>query len=81
MPNYNISFNDELGQIVDAQIKEGKYSSTSEFFRNLVRQRYVNDEDDRCDSEVVSLTDSDATLVQDRKRDASFIPLNTLLQR
>ena len=79
MPNYNISLNDELAELVDIEIKEGKYSSRSEFFRDLVRQRYVAD-DGRCDIEVVSPTDPDAVLIQSRKKDASFIPLATLLR-
>ncbi len=79
MPNYNISLNDEIAQIVDTQIKERKYSSRSEFFRDLIRQRYVTDQD-RCDIEVVTPTDPDAILIQKRKKDASFISLNDLLR-
>lgn len=79
MPNYNISLNDELAELVDIEIKEGKYSSRSEFFRDLVRQRYVTDVG-RHDIEIVPSTDPDAALVQSRKGDASFIPLNDLLR-
>ncbi len=78
MPNYTISLNDDLALVVDTEIKRRKFSSTSEFFRDLVRQRYVTDED-RCEIEVVSPTDLDAALIQNRKKDASFIPLNDLL--
>ncbi len=80
MPNYNISLNDELALVVDTEIKTRKYSSRSEFFRDLIRQRYVTD-DDQCEIEVVSPTDQDAALIQNRKKDASFVPLNQLLQR
>lgn len=79
MPNYNISLNDELAMVVDAEIKIRKYSSRSEFFRDLVRQRYVTDEDG-CDVEVLSSEDPDTALIQDRKKDASFIPLKSLLR-
>lgn len=79
MPNYNISLNDELAMVVDTEIKIRKYSSRSEFFRDLVRQRYVTNAD-QCDIEVVSSNDPDAALIQSRKRDASFIPLNDLLR-
>ena len=79
MPNYNISLNDDLAQIVETEIKEGKYSNRSEFFRALVRDRYVTD-DDRCDIETVLPDDSDATIIKQRKRDASFIPLKRLLR-
>lgn len=79
MPNYNISLNDELAAVVDTEIKVRKYSSRSEFFRDLVRQRYVTDED-QCDhSEALSSEDPDAVLIQSRKKDASFIPLKSLL--
>lgn len=78
MPNYNISLNDEIAQIVDTEIKEKKYSSRSEFFRDLIRQRYIVDVD-RCDSEAITSTDPDAILIQKRKVNASFIPLNDLL--
>ncbi|MBI4273045.1 ribbon-helix-helix protein, CopG family [Candidatus Uhrbacteria bacterium] len=79
MPNYNISLNDEIAQIVDTEIKERKYSSRSEFFRDLIRQRYVTDQD-RCDIEVVAPIDPDAILIQKRKKDASFVSLNDLLR-
>lgn len=79
MPNYNISLNDELAAVVDTEIKMRKYSSRSEFFRDLVRQRYVTDED-QCDSEVLSSEDPDAAIIQSRKKDASFIPLKSLLR-
>lgn len=78
MPNYNISLNDELALVVDTEIKMRKYSSRSEFFRDLVRQRYVMDED-QCDREALSSEDPDAVLIQSRKKDASFIPLKRLL--
>ena len=79
MPNYNISLNDDLAQIVETEIKEGKYSNRSEFFRALVRNRYVAD-DDRCTIETVSVDDSDAAIIKQRKHDASFVPLKRLLR-
>lgn len=79
MPNYNISLNDELAMVVDTEIKMRKYSSRSEFFRDLVRQRYVTDED-LCHIEIVSPKDPDTALIQSRKKDAAFIPLKSLLR-
>ncbi len=79
MPNYTISLNDDLALVVDTEIKRRKFSSTREFFRDLVRQRYVTDEEE-CDIEAVSPTDPDAVFIQRRKKDASFIPLNSLLR-
>ncbi|MBI2483563.1 ribbon-helix-helix protein, CopG family [Candidatus Uhrbacteria bacterium] len=79
MATYNISLNDELARIVDIEIKEKKYSSRSEFFRDLVRQKYVTHED-RHDIETLSSADPDVMIIQDRKNDASFVPLNNLLR-
>ena len=41
MINYNISLNNELAQIVEQKIQEGKYANRSEFFRELIRHIFV----------------------------------------
>lgn len=41
MINYNISINNELAQIVEQKIKDGKYANRSEFFRELIRRIFV----------------------------------------
>lgn len=39
----NISLPQELTKVVEKEIKKGKYSSTSEFFRDLLR-KWMNEE-------------------------------------
>ena len=41
---YTISVNKELARIVEKEKKHGKFGNTSEFFRHLIRQHYVNEE-------------------------------------
>ncbi|NCF75329.1 MAG: ribbon-helix-helix protein, CopG family [Xanthomonadaceae bacterium] len=42
MITYNISLNKELAQIVDKQIKSGKFANRSEFFRQLLRSVFLS---------------------------------------
>ena len=37
MPTYNISLNEDLCKIVDANVRTGKFANRSEFFRQLIR--------------------------------------------
>ena len=41
MINYNISLNEELAIIVEQEIKKGKYSNRSEFFREMIRKIFI----------------------------------------
>ncbi len=41
MINYNISVNKELSDIVEREIKIGKYANRSEFFRDMIRDMFV----------------------------------------
>lgn len=41
MANYHISLNDELAEIVELEMKRGRYANRSEFFRNLVRKHCI----------------------------------------
>lgn len=41
MANYSISINDELAEIVEKEMKKGRYENRSEFFRELIREKYV----------------------------------------
>jgi len=42
MITYNISLNKELAQVVDKQIKLGKFANRSEFFRQLLRSIFLS---------------------------------------
>ena len=42
MITYNISLNKELAQVVDKQIKLGKFANRSEFFRQLLRSLFLS---------------------------------------
>lgn len=79
MPNYNISINSELARVIDREIMEKKYSSRSEFFRDLVRDRFVAG-DEKYDIAALSLRDPDYALVKKRKLGARFVRLNDLLR-
>lgn len=39
MATMNISLSDPLKQFVDEEVREGGYSSTSDYMRDLIRQR------------------------------------------
>ena len=39
MATMNISLTDPLKQFVDEEVREGGYSSTSDYVRDLIRQR------------------------------------------
>lgn len=80
MPNYNISINSELAQVIDRAMREKKYSSRSEFFRDLVRDKFVIGSEEN-DITRLSSSDSDYALVKKRKRGAQFVRLNDLLCR
>lgn len=41
MITINISINEDLAKIVDHEVKDKKYANRSEFFRDLIRQKYV----------------------------------------
>lgn len=41
MATYNVSINNELAEFINAEIKDKKYASNSEFFRELVRERML----------------------------------------
>lgn len=43
MPTYNISLNEDLSKIVDAEVKSGKFANRSEFFRQLIRFVFLSD--------------------------------------
>lgn len=43
MPTYNISLNEDLSKIVDANVKTGKFANRSEFFRQLIRFVFLSD--------------------------------------
>lgn len=42
--NYNISLGTELSKIVEREMKRRKFSNRSEFFRDLVRRVFVDEE-------------------------------------
>lgn len=44
MSTYNISLNKELADLVDKQLKEGKFANRSEFFRQLLRHAFFSQE-------------------------------------
>ncbi len=44
MINYNISFNKELADVVEREIKVGKYANRSEFFRDMIRDVFVRED-------------------------------------
>lgn len=82
MTHYNISINDELAEIVERLMKERKYANRSEFFRELIRQHYLQDENNYV-IEKLDPSDPDYQLIEKMKKeeDLEFIPLDEVLQR
>ncbi len=78
MPNYNISINQALAKVIDREIRERKYSSRSEFFRDIIRDRFVVGSAEY-NIAPLSTGDPDYAVIEKRKRGARFIPLNSLL--
>lgn len=75
MITYNISFNEELATVVEAMIRKGKYANRSEFFRNLVRDNCL--EDDECVIEELDTSDPDYRFIKEGKKDKNtkWIPI------
>jgi Arc/MetJ-type ribon-helix-helix transcriptional regulator len=42
MNTYNISLNKELANLVDEQLKKGRFANRSEFFRQLLRHAFFS---------------------------------------
>lgn len=78
MTHYNITINDELAAVVDRLMAERKYANRSEFFRDLIRRFYLENEDHVI--EELHPDDPDLSLIQNRSKDAEFIALDKLLQ-
>lgn len=53
MPTMNISLSDHLKDYVDEQVASGKYSSASEYVRELVRLDQKGRERDRIEMQVL----------------------------
>lgn len=77
MPNYNISLTKDLAQIVTVEIKRKKYANRSEFFRDLIRRRYVINECHHSIEEIEP-SEQDYRLIKKRKKNGKFIPLSTI---
>ncbi len=46
MLSYNISINEDLTKLVDKKVKEGKFANRSEFFRQLLRANFLENQND-----------------------------------
>ncbi len=77
MTTYNISVNDELALIVEEVIKTQKYANRSEFFRDLVRKFYVNNNQYKI--EELNENDEDYKLLQKREKQVSFVKLSEII--
>ena len=81
MPTFTISFNDELAKTVESEVKKGKYSSKSEYFRNLVRQQHLEEEKEDYYIETIEKDDEDFSLLQKRKNNnKKFVELSEILK-
>lgn len=69
MANYNISINHELAEVVEAAMERRKYANRSEFFRDLIRQYYLEQEH----VEPLLSGDPDLAVLQKAKQDAEFV--------
>jgi len=64
--------NDELAEIVEREMKRGKYGSKSEFFRSLIRKVYLEQEKEMLNKENEELVASIAKKIA--KEDKSKYP-------
>ncbi len=79
MTTCTISMNDELAEIVEYEMRRGRYKNKSEFFRNLVRKVYLESEEGVIE-EVLS-GDPDYELVKKREKEpGDFIPLEKVME-
>lgn len=46
MLSYNISINEDLAKLVDKKVKDGKFANRSEFFRQLLRATFLENQND-----------------------------------
>ncbi len=74
---FTISFNKDLAQVVTNEMKRGKFENTSEFFRTLVRQRFLWN---GWEIEELDLKDPDYKESKRALREEKFIPLKQALK-
>lgn len=74
---YTISFNPDLAKVVQKEMKRGKFDNTSEFFRDLVRQRFVWN---GWEIEKLSPNDPDYKLSKQIRKTDEFISLSEFLK-
>lgn len=72
MITLNISLNDELAKIVENEVKEKKYASKSEFFRDLLRKEYVFKNPPLLIEEIKP-DEEDYKIVKSREKGAEFV--------
>lgn len=78
MTTFNISMDDELAEFVDQMMKRFKFSNRSEFFRDLVRQKYI---EETGVIEQIYPGDPDYELIQREKlKNDEFIDLEEVLK-
>ncbi len=70
MVTMNISLNKELAEIVEYEVKHKKYANRSEFFRDLIRKQYIEND---LDIEYVDKDDPDYKLAQKLKKNAEYV--------
>lgn len=78
MKTYTISFNPDLAKVVQKEMKRGKFDNTSEFFRDLVRQRFLWN---GWEIEEIGPDDPDYHESKKALRTEKFIPLSEVLSR
>lgn len=75
MTTYNISINNELDFIIKSEMKKGCYANRSEFFRELIRNRYVIKQNN---IEILHENDDDYRLIEKRKKTAEFMSVEDI---
>ena len=65
MATVNISLPDSLKAFVDSEVAEGGYSTTSEYFRTLLRQAQRDKANERLDSLLLEGLDSGEAVEMD----------------
>jgi metal-responsive CopG/Arc/MetJ family transcriptional regulator len=79
MTTYSISLNDELADLVEHEIKSRKFANRSEFFRDLVRTKFLSSEN-TSSIEEIPVYSEDYKLIQEREKNAELVDFNDILE-
>lgn len=78
MTTYSISLNNELAELVEKEMKSRRFSNRSEFFRDLVRNKFFPSENTAQIEEIPEYS-RDYKTIQERSKNPEFIDFEDVL--